>query len=300
MEAGNPLEWGPDLEVEPAEWRLVTLRWDTPDGGSLEADTLRPSEWVKAHGGVGGRASVENSDIATLGQAAITAVTACPDIHAGPGRLVTSVYRHSPKPVLALRVEGESKPITVTGNHPFWSEDRRDFVRADSLRPGERLQNAAGESVAVLSARPRGPPQRVYNLEVDAEHAYRVGTGGLLVHNACATRLKNSLESAGYYGDPGTAVHHVVSRNAAAARQARDILRRHGIGLDEHWNGAYLPGKGSSARGAYHPKLHTAAYYQSVNDLLAAADATGSTAAVINALQKIRRQLADGISVPQP
>ena len=112
---------------------------------------------MKSHGGVGGRASVENSDIATLGKATVTAVAAFPDIHEGPGRLVTSVYRHGSRPVLDLRVEGEPRPIVVTGNHPVWSEDRDDFVRVDVPHVGGCLANARVASVSTSGAEVTGP-----------------------------------------------------------------------------------------------------------------------------------------------
>ena len=35
----------------------------------------------------------------------------------------------------------------------------------------------------VTGLTPRGPPEAVFNLEVHGEHVYRVGAGGVLVHN---------------------------------------------------------------------------------------------------------------------
>jgi hypothetical protein len=87
--------------------------------------------------------------------------------------------------VYDLVVEGESKPIRVTGGHPFWSEDRQDWVAVKELRIGERLRGRTGRP-RVLALSLRAEPEPVYNIEVDGDHCYRVGQQGLLVHNASA------------------------------------------------------------------------------------------------------------------
>ena len=79
-------------------------------------------------------------------------------------------------------MEGESKPIGTTPNHPIWSVDREAFVRADSLTVGERLQTLNGITT-VTKISPRGPPEPVYNLEVQVKHTYFVADIGVLVHN---------------------------------------------------------------------------------------------------------------------
>ena len=164
------------------------------------------------------------SGVGALG--AITLALACaaaaqdasPPIAAGPGRLVTTVYRHTPKPVVDVAVEGEPVPIGATANHPFWSVDRRAFIPAGDLRPGERLQDADGYHVAVRGVTPRGPPEPVYNLEVDAEHVYRVGAGGLLVHNTCVHKGFD-LNNVPYYG----ITDDFTARSSAHARSWRKM-----------------------------------------------------------------------------
>jgi hypothetical protein len=75
--------------------------------------------------------------------------------------------------------------IGCTANHPFWSEDRQEFVEAGQLRPGERVRTRLDEIAHVVQVKPRPPTKWVYNLEVQGEHVYEVGPGGVLVHNAC-------------------------------------------------------------------------------------------------------------------
>ncbi|MEZ6058376.1 MAG: hypothetical protein R3C01_16875 [Planctomycetaceae bacterium] len=58
-------------------------------------------------------------------------------------------------------------------------------MAAGELRMGEHLQRADGTLTQVTQITPhRGPPVEVFNLEIDTEHVYHVGDGGVLVHNA--------------------------------------------------------------------------------------------------------------------
>ena len=85
---------------------------------------------------------------------------------------------------LKLKTSGEAKTIGTTSNHPFWSEDRQEFVQAGSLEIGERLQTLSGDVKVVQKKLPRPGPQPVFNLEVHDEHVYFVGEDGVLVHNS--------------------------------------------------------------------------------------------------------------------
>ena len=167
-------------------------------------------------------------------------------------------------------------------------------MEAGHLRVGENLVLINGSQTSVASIAPRGPPERVYNLEVHGEHVYFVSDVGILVHNQCASKLRRSMNDAGVYGDPGTVPHHLVSRNDRRAATAISILRRHNIDPDSHWNGVFLPVKGSSARGAIHNNLHTNNYYKTLTDRLKTADAQGGRAQVLRELQRIRSELVDG------
>jgi hypothetical protein len=84
--------------------------------------------------------------------------------------------------VLSVWLAGEREAIGVTGLHPFWSADRGGWVPAGSLQEGERVQGLDGP-VRVQRVEERGD-EPVYNLEVDADHCYRVGEQGILVHNS--------------------------------------------------------------------------------------------------------------------
>lgn len=132
------------------------------------------------------------------GPATIIAIEPCPRIEpAAPGkRLVTGTFRHAAANVIDLTIEGESQPIGVTDTHPFWSEDRQNFIPAGQLHAGEHLRRADGTLTQVTRITPRrGPPVSVFNLEIDAEHVYHVGTSGVLVHNDCLDYAQDLLEA---------------------------------------------------------------------------------------------------------
>lgn len=63
---------------------------------------------------------------------------------------------------------------------------RQDFVEASKLRVGEKVRTRLEEVAAITNIKPRPPTEWVYNLEVQGEHVYEVGEGGILVHNTCA------------------------------------------------------------------------------------------------------------------
>jgi hypothetical protein len=56
-------------------------------------------------------------------------------------------------------VEGLDEPIGTTPNHPFWSEDRQTFVRADELKEGEHLRAFNGTPI-VRRVVPLAAPNR--------------------------------------------------------------------------------------------------------------------------------------------
>ena len=155
-------------------------------------------------------------ELGAQGPATVRAIQPCPEVetanHAGR-RLITGTFHHSAGNVLKLEIEKATSPIGVTPNHPFWSADRHAFVEAGQLLVGEQLQQADGTLVQVTRITPHtGPPVEVYNLEVDAEHVYHVGAGGVLVHNTYPTslthytssnRLGEILESARLFASKG-------------------------------------------------------------------------------------------------
>jgi hypothetical protein len=178
---------------------------------------------------------------------------------------VTGTFRHRSARVLDLYVEGLAEPIGTTANHPFFSADEQRFKRADELRPGERLQSLAGTPQVVrIEQRPASQP--VYNLEVQVDHVYHVGSCGLLVPNGELAILNNCpwyqaapvkgwrstqafdtsrnskilRENMGDLAKSGEDAHHVVASTHRRAAEARDLLDAHQIDINDAANGVSL------------------------------------------------------------
>jgi hypothetical protein len=96
--------------------------------------------------------------------AEVLAIEPSPTLQPGPGQVVTGTFRHeSSRQLLNITIEGDDQPIGVTDNHPFWSEDRQQFVEACQLEVGETLSTITG-TAQITSITLRGPPEPVYNL----------------------------------------------------------------------------------------------------------------------------------------
>ncbi len=107
--------------------------------------------------------------------------------------MVTGTFRHASAHVLDLQIDGLPESIGATANHPFWSEDRQEFVRADELEIGERLRTLHG-TARLVAAVPRAATEPVYNLEVQTGHVYHVGDARVLVHNGRVCPKKTLAE----------------------------------------------------------------------------------------------------------
>lgn len=171
-------------EVDPATWRRLELRAPKRDGSYADVVLLRPQGWLEQRAAeVGGHVFISVPECGIDGNAELLAIGPCPAIPAGDGRVVIGTFKHQSAAVIDVSVEGLSEPIGVTINHPFWSDDRQEFVRADELHVGERLHGLTG-SPRITAISPRGPPEPVYNLEIHGEHCYQVSSLGLIVHNS--------------------------------------------------------------------------------------------------------------------
>ncbi len=171
------------VDVDPATWRQIILRAEKEGGGNCWIELLRPTWWLDLNQAkVGGRVHISIPECGVNDEALVLSIGPCPPIAPGDGPIITGKFIHDAARVIDVYIEGQAKPIGSTPNHRFWSVDRQEFVRADELKPGETLQ-AAGDTIKFLKAVPRENPERVYNLEIQGEHVYRVSPLGVLVHN---------------------------------------------------------------------------------------------------------------------
>ena len=129
-------------------------------------------------------------ELAITGSAFVCDVQPYPEVVESAGRVITATFHHTSGDVIDLVIDrgGRRDRIGTTSNHPFWSEDRREYVQAGKLEIGERVRAFDGETSLVAAQMPRPGPEAVYNLEVAGEHTYYVGASGVLVHNSSGYR----------------------------------------------------------------------------------------------------------------
>ena len=172
------------IEPDPETWRHLSLRLQKPDNSFVEIEMLRPMEWVLAHNASrGSTIHLDLEEIGASGNALVLNIGSCPPIDDGDGQVVTATFSHTSSDVVDLYVEGLDKPIGVTTNHRFWSEDRHEFLAVADLREGESLRLAYGRIAKVQQISESERSKRVFNLEVNQEHVYLVSSAGILTHN---------------------------------------------------------------------------------------------------------------------
>jgi hypothetical protein len=94
-------------------------------------------------------------------------------------RPVVAVFHNRPAETLRVSLEG-GEELTATGIHRFWRAGS-GWVMARDLVPGDRVRTLGG-TATVAAVRPGGV-RPVYNLEVDVDADYFVGSGAALVHD---------------------------------------------------------------------------------------------------------------------
>ena len=151
------------------------------------------------------------------GWARVLGIGKCPQISPRPGpefQLVTATFKHHAKQILDVHIAGEKDAIGTTPNHPFWSQNKHRFIRADELTPGEHVQKANGTLTTITKIVPRPDANTVFNLEVQLNHTYHVGTNGVLVHNGtpCQKVLAGQI-------------HHPISTKVSRELERHPILK---------------------------------------------------------------------------
>ena len=149
----------------------------------------------------------------------VSAILPCPTPNPGDGYLVTTKFIHENAEILDLRIEGSADVIGTTASHPFWSEDRQQFIAAGDLRVGENLRLADDTTRKVESLTRRETRETVYNIEVDGEHVFYVGNDGVLVHNSCRYSVYVLTDRHGNVKYWGITKQNVAAR---AMQHARD------------------------------------------------------------------------------
>jgi hypothetical protein len=217
--------------VDPPTWRKLTLIARKTDGSFADVQLLRPLAWMEEQQAeTGGTVEVNVPECGIEGRAKVVSIEPCPAIQHDPHfRIVTGTFKHQAAQVLDIYIEGDDDPIGTTPNHPFWSEDRQTFVRADQLKPGEHLRAFNGTPI-VHRIVPLAEPEPVFNLEVQCDHVYHVAKNGVLVHNSepCPRIVMQLVDavmarSAGF-ADDGARI--IIDSNVARSGLAEALRQR--------------------------------------------------------------------------
>jgi hypothetical protein len=121
---------------------------------------------------------------------------------------VIGLVKHTAHEVVEFRWAGQM--VRVTPGHVVWSADRRGWVGAHELLPGELIRVAGNVVAPVEGVRRVAGLIEVFGIEVEYFHNYFVGTGdnAMLVHNG-----------------PEKVARPVVTSNMTA-EELREALRR--------------------------------------------------------------------------
>ena len=127
-------------------------------------------------------------------------------------------------------------------------------------------------------------------VEETAEAVVKEGLESLSAPSSKALR-QNLIEAGVDVPSYPNAAHHIVAGSSPKAEEARAILQKFGIDINDAANGVFLPTAKDAAESAYHPGLHTDKYYRMVTEMLSQVT---SKEDVLDILSDIAEQLANG------
>jgi hypothetical protein len=171
--------------VDPKRWGVVKLLMPDPKGSEdvYEIELLRSLKWIREVGAAPRRfIDIELAEMGLRGVAKVVSIRPSPKIKPGAGRVVLMTVTHLDQGVMEIEFAGLKKALEPTVSHPLFSEDRNDWVPAGQLRVGERIRTRSG-TARIAALRWKSGEHRVYNIEVEADHAYFVTRLDLLSHN---------------------------------------------------------------------------------------------------------------------
>jgi hypothetical protein len=187
VEAGNPACADEHL---PEDAVTIGVEVDGDDSEEpLRLEMVRSRHWLAESGLLEGDAYIELEAMGIEGHARLVHVGEPPVEQAGAGCLVTSTMTRIAPVVVALRFE-DGTELEATPTHPLFVEGV-GWRRVDELVPGDSLRTDAG-ALLLASSQPSPGPRRVYNMEVDVEHTYRVTERRIHAHNDCSETFRRA------------------------------------------------------------------------------------------------------------
>ncbi len=132
--------------ADPKSLRVISAEMPEGEGEVLHVELLRTEAWLQENRDQNAL-WLQFDELGIKGWATILSVHAAPSFAPSPetdAHLVTGRFVHETAVSYDLAIVDHTgtqvETIGTTGNHPFWSEDRQDYVQAGQLQPGERLR----------------------------------------------------------------------------------------------------------------------------------------------------------------
>ncbi|MHB8727394.1 MAG: Hint domain-containing protein, partial [Casimicrobiaceae bacterium] len=157
----------------------------TADGSGdvIDVELLRDAEWLAANNvRAGGSFELSVEEIGAQGWARVSEVGAFGKVSTGPGCVVTGRLTHYNGVILDVELDGQID-LLATASHRVFSVSRGAWVAIHDLEVGEELDGVS-QGVFVTAISPIPAVLRVYNLEIESVHSFRVSPLDALVHNA--------------------------------------------------------------------------------------------------------------------
>ena len=124
------------------------------------------------------------------------------------------------------------------------------------------------------------------------DESNEIANGAQAISNASSKVLRKNMINAGIkIPDYPHAAHHIVAGTSKKAEEARKILEKFDIDINDAANGVFLPTEKNISEAMYHPSLHTNKYYDEVNQMLREAETRDD---VLDILELISQKLLDG------
>lgn len=160
----------------------IQMSVERTKGGIVEVELLRPATDFQQYK-PGDRLPIFMEEIGELdGWASIHSIMPYQTPAEGHGNVVTGRFKTRLVTGIKQVWLSNRESFAGTASHPVWVCNREEFVRLDELQVGDELDTLDGTS-KVVRIKSISTRQDVYNIEVDREHVYRIGTTGVLVHN---------------------------------------------------------------------------------------------------------------------
>ena len=193
-------------EITPFTWKWIDLEFVDKNGSRSLIHLRRPNWWLMANrvDAEGLEMHVDLPEMGIMGRARILAIRpnlldtrliedCADDLYTW--RPVTGKFVRESSDLWNVAFSGVGDTITTTGNHPFWSEERLDWIEISDFEMNEEVKvNRNTRSELSYKARSTEPDKVVYNLEVFRSHNYLVTDAGILVHNQCMRNNRASRQ----------------------------------------------------------------------------------------------------------